>query len=129
MSGSEITTPPTYYGRYLFANSLTYNEWARLTAKDIHTALHHRTGFEGQDVWFYSNHPIRWVRIVGVVVAYDDLENRYILTRMLPLDPRHLKRRRMRLKFSQWMMALATRSTLSRGRPRRPVGNPRKWHR
>lgn len=95
MSGSAITTLPpslppslppplTYYGRYLFAHSPTYSCWARLSSKDVHTALHHRPGFEGQDLWFYLNHPIRWIRIVGLVVAYDELENRYILTRMLP---------------------------------------------
>lgn len=86
MSGSAITTPPlTYYGRYLFAHSPTYSRWARLTARDIHTILHHRAGFEGQNLWFYLNHPICWIRIVGLVVAYDDLENRHIVTRMLPL--------------------------------------------
>ncbi|CUS15295.1 unnamed protein product [Tuber aestivum] len=78
------TTPPaeglSFYPHSLFTHSLTFNEWARLTAKDIHEGLHQRRGFEGQDVWFYSNHPIRWVRVVGIVVAYDDTEKMVNIT-------------------------------------------------
>jgi len=70
----------SFYPRFLFSHSLTYNEWARLTAKDIHEGLQKRRGFEGQDVWFYSNHPIRWVRVVGVVVAYDEMEKMVSIT-------------------------------------------------
>ncbi|RPB02502.1 hypothetical protein L873DRAFT_1588772, partial [Choiromyces venosus 120613-1] len=77
-------TPPaeslSFYPRFLFSHSPTYNQWARLTAKDIHEGLHQRRGFEGQDVWFYTNHPIRWVRIVGIVVAYDDMEKMVCIT-------------------------------------------------
>ncbi|KAG0640361.1 hypothetical protein HOY80DRAFT_871905, partial [Tuber brumale] len=80
-----MTAPPlaerlSFYPRVLFHHSLTYNEWARLTVKDIHERLHQRRGFEGQDVWFYSNHPIRWVRVVGIVVAYDDMEKMVNIT-------------------------------------------------
>ncbi|PWW72026.1 hypothetical protein C7212DRAFT_233400 [Tuber magnatum] len=78
------TTPPSeslsFYPRSLFTHSLTFNEWARLTAKDIHEGLRRRRGFEGQDIWFYSNHPIRWVRVVGIVVAYDDTEKMVNIT-------------------------------------------------
>lgn len=31
----------------------------------------------GQNIYFYLNHPIRFVRVVGVVVAIDDITSRY----------------------------------------------------
>ena len=31
----------------------------------------------GQNIYFYLNHPIRFVRIVGVVVAIDDINLKY----------------------------------------------------
>ena len=37
-------------------------------------------GSRGKMFWFYSNHPIRWVRVVGVVVAYDDMEKMVSIT-------------------------------------------------
>ncbi|KAF3006813.1 hypothetical protein E8E13_010498 [Curvularia kusanoi] len=33
--------------------------------------------FEGQSIYFYLNHPIRFIRVVGVVVAIDDINARY----------------------------------------------------
>lgn len=36
-------------------------------------------GFAGQPLFFYLNHPIRWVRIVGVVVSIDDYERVWIV--------------------------------------------------
>ena len=32
----------------------------------------------GQNILFYLNHPIKWVRLVGVVVAFDPLPNRFV---------------------------------------------------
>jgi Telomere regulation protein Stn1 len=34
----------------------------------------------GQDLYFHRNHPIKWVRVAGVVVAIDDFHNRRIYT-------------------------------------------------
>ncbi|KAJ4381698.1 hypothetical protein N0V86_003062 [Didymella sp. IMI 355093] len=32
---------------------------------------------QGQSIYFYLNHPIRYVRVVGVVVAIDDITSKY----------------------------------------------------
>ena len=32
----------------------------------------------GQNTFFHSNHPIKWVRLVGVIIAYDLLPSRFI---------------------------------------------------
>ncbi|KAI2621958.1 hypothetical protein GGS26DRAFT_256299 [Hypomontagnella submonticulosa] len=63
--------PLVYYPAYCFHLSPTINKWCPLRATDIH-GLECRPGFEGDNVFFSSNHPIRWVRIVGVVVAIDE---------------------------------------------------------
>ncbi|OTA59567.1 hypothetical protein K449DRAFT_384902 [Hypoxylon sp. EC38] len=63
--------PLEYYPAYCFHLSPTINKWCPLRATDVH-GLESRPGFEGDDVFFSLNHPIRWVRIVGVVVAIDE---------------------------------------------------------
>ena len=35
---------------------------------------------EGQDLFFHTNHPIKWVRIAGVVVAVDEYAQRRVYT-------------------------------------------------
>ncbi|KAH9884082.1 hypothetical protein F4778DRAFT_575172 [Xylariomycetidae sp. FL2044] len=67
------------YPSYCFHLSPTINRWCPLRAIDIH-GLTTRPGFEGQDVYFALNHPMRWVRIVGVVVAIDEYHGRRIYT-------------------------------------------------
>ena len=90
-----------FFPAYCFHLSPTYNTWAHLTASDIH-ALGERPGFEGsvaishayhygdrplhtnhhplsgQNLYFHLNHPIRWIRLIGVVVAFDVLPSRFI---------------------------------------------------
>ncbi|KAL8730297.1 MAG: hypothetical protein Q9166_004180 [cf. Caloplaca sp. 2 TL-2023] len=34
----------------------------------------------GQNIYFYVNHPIRWIRLVGVIVAFDVYPNRITMT-------------------------------------------------
>ncbi|KAI0113186.1 hypothetical protein F4814DRAFT_420855 [Daldinia grandis] len=60
-----------FYPAYCFHLSPTINKWCPLRAADIH-GLEGRPGFEGDNVFFSLNHPIRWVRIVGVVVGIDE---------------------------------------------------------
>ena len=87
--------PPSipFYPAYCFSASPTFSTWAKFTAADVHT-LTTREGFEGSDshllyprtshlahirssplaaqkIYFYLNHPIKWVRLVGVIVAFD----------------------------------------------------------
>ncbi|KAL8694386.1 MAG: hypothetical protein Q9218_000952 [Villophora microphyllina] len=68
-----------FYPSYCFKYSKTYNTWARLTASNVHT-LEARNGYEGQNLYFHLNHPIRWVRLAGVIVAFDDYSNRIVMT-------------------------------------------------
>jgi hypothetical protein len=37
-------------------------------------------GHPGQDVYFHLNHPIKWVRVSGVVVAVDEREKKHFYT-------------------------------------------------
>ncbi|KAI1369965.1 hypothetical protein F5Y08DRAFT_6177 [Xylaria arbuscula] len=62
--------PLVYYPQYCFHLSPTINAWCPLRATDI-AGLRSQPGFEDINVFFYLNHPIQWVRIVGVVVAID----------------------------------------------------------
>ncbi|KAL8710321.1 MAG: hypothetical protein Q9220_005091 [cf. Caloplaca sp. 1 TL-2023] len=71
--------PLVFYPSYCFALSPTFNTWVRLTAADVH-GLVARTGFEGQNIYFHLNHPIRWIRLVGLVVAFDVYPNRITMT-------------------------------------------------
>ncbi|CAF9912421.1 hypothetical protein IMSHALPRED_000311 [Imshaugia aleurites] len=74
---NPLPAPLKFYPAYCFPLSPTHNTWARLTAADIH-ALRERTGFEGQSLFFHLNHPIKWVRLVGVIVALDLFPTRWI---------------------------------------------------
>ena len=69
---------PTLYPAYCFPLSSIHNAWAKLTAADLHS-LQERPGFEGQNLYFYLNHPIKWVRLVGVIVAFDSYPSRWIM--------------------------------------------------
>ncbi|KAL9605886.1 MAG: hypothetical protein Q9179_000950 [Wetmoreana sp. 5 TL-2023] len=71
--------PLVFYPSYCFKLSKAFNTWARLTASEVHT-LEARNGFEGQNLFFHLNHPIRWVRLVGVIVAFDAYPNRIVMT-------------------------------------------------
>ncbi|KAK4454003.1 hypothetical protein QBC34DRAFT_175328 [Podospora aff. communis PSN243] len=59
------------YPQYCFHLSPTIAKWCHLRCADI-VALTTHPGFEGQDLYFHKNHPIKWVRIAGMVVAVDD---------------------------------------------------------
>lgn len=67
-----MTTRPsdafqTYPAKY-FSAAPTYFTWNALTAHDIHHTLQTRPGFEGQNLYFVLNHPIKFVRAVGLIV-------------------------------------------------------------
>ncbi|KAK4180261.1 hypothetical protein QBC36DRAFT_36902 [Triangularia setosa] len=75
------SAPPelVFYPRYCFHLSPTIGRWCHLRAADI-AALTFNPGFEGQDIYFYLNHPIKWARIAGVVVAIQEFAHRIIYT-------------------------------------------------
>ncbi|KAI0625889.1 OB-fold nucleic acid binding domain [Pyrenophora tritici-repentis] len=76
MSMQPPTRPYRLYPAYCFRASPTFNIWAKITAADVQ-ALQTEKGFEGQRIYFHLNHPIRYVRVVGVIVAIDDINLRY----------------------------------------------------
>lgn len=82
------TLEAVFYPRYCFHLAPTANAWCFLRTKDLFT-LEQRDGFEGrrarshmsfgtnynptgEGLYFHRNLPIKWVRIVGVVVAIDE---------------------------------------------------------
>ncbi|KAI5251927.1 hypothetical protein E4T42_03838 [Aureobasidium subglaciale] len=73
---------PVHNAKYFFA-SPTYNKWVKLTAADVH-ALRKVKGFEGQNVYFHHNHPIRFVYLVAPIVAIQEIPNTKFL--LLTLD-------------------------------------------
>ncbi len=55
------------YPKRYFDASPTWFQWNKLTASDLQL-LKEEPGFEGQHIYFHLNHPIRYVRLVGLVV-------------------------------------------------------------
>ncbi|CAO2655715.1 Nn.00g045180.m01.CDS01 [Neocucurbitaria sp. VM-36] len=74
------THPPArshrLYPAYCFRASPTFDIWVKLTAADVQ-ALRSEPDFQGQHIYFHLNHPIRYVRLVGVIVAIDDINTKY----------------------------------------------------
>ncbi|PKX99122.1 OB-fold domain-containing protein [Aspergillus novofumigatus IBT 16806] len=69
----------TFYPAFCFRASPTHFTWVKMAAADVHR-LKRRPGFEGQNIFFYLNHPIRFVSLVGIIVARTDVFKRTILT-------------------------------------------------
>ncbi|KAI0190315.1 hypothetical protein F4808DRAFT_453886 [Astrocystis sublimbata] len=69
----------TYYPQYCFHLSPTATEWCPLRAIDI-ARLGCQPGFQEHGIFFYLNHPIKWVRITGLVVAVDEYYGRRVYT-------------------------------------------------
>ncbi|POS76350.1 hypothetical protein DHEL01_v205264 [Diaporthe helianthi] len=67
------------YPQYCFHLSPTINRFCPLRSSDIDSLTTH-PAFEGQDVFFRRNLPLRWVRIAGMVVAVDEFPHRRIYT-------------------------------------------------
>jgi hypothetical protein len=70
----------TLHAARYFSASPTWNRWNKLTALDIYTQLREEPNFQGQNVWFWLNHPIQFVRVVGYVAQFDMVAGgKYIL--------------------------------------------------
>ncbi|KAF2787101.1 hypothetical protein K505DRAFT_317273 [Melanomma pulvis-pyrius CBS 109.77] len=76
MSTHHSASSYRIYPAYCFRASPTYNAWVKLTAADVQ-ALRSEPDFQSQHIYFHLNHPIRYVRLVGVVVAIDDINSKY----------------------------------------------------
>ncbi|KAK6207103.1 hypothetical protein LQW54_007532 [Pestalotiopsis sp. IQ-011] len=79
---TSVPTSPDYeeYPQYCYHLSPTITKWCPLQASDI-VQLKWHPKFAGQDdTFFHLNHPIRWVRIVGLIVAIDSFYGRRVYT-------------------------------------------------
>jgi hypothetical protein len=96
-SGQPIPANPElhFYPAYCNKASPTYFTWVKLTASDIHHSLRSRPGFVNHNnnisyqrpqsttptsLLFYLNHPVQFVCIVGIVVAFDDHDRFWVFT-------------------------------------------------
>ncbi|KAJ5984181.1 hypothetical protein N7481_006280 [Penicillium waksmanii] len=70
---------PTFYPAFCFKASPTHFAWVKMALADVHK-LHRPEGFKGQSLFFYKNHPITFISVVGVIVARIEITRRTILT-------------------------------------------------
>ncbi|KAH8811973.1 hypothetical protein F5884DRAFT_297214 [Xylogone sp. PMI_703] len=63
---------PTIYPEYCHQLSPTIGRWCPLRAIDVHALQSVGCYVDGKELYHYRNHPIKWVRLTGVVVAIDD---------------------------------------------------------
>ncbi|KAE8335653.1 hypothetical protein BDV24DRAFT_5482 [Aspergillus arachidicola] len=68
-----------FYPAFCFRASPTHFAWVKMGAVDVHL-LKRRAGFEDQSTFFYLNHPIRFVSLVGIIVARSEYPTLTILT-------------------------------------------------
>ncbi|KAK3072357.1 hypothetical protein LTR53_006970 [Teratosphaeriaceae sp. CCFEE 6253] len=80
MTSDSATLPATLYPKRYWSASTTWQAWNKLTAFSIHHSLRTEPGFEGQHVYFFGNHPIQYVRVVGVVVGIEQYGRFTVLT-------------------------------------------------
>lgn len=78
---SKASWQPTghqIYPKRYFNASPTWFTWNPLTATDVH-ALRNEPGFEGQHIYFHHNHPIQFVRLVGLVAEIDLIAGKHVV--------------------------------------------------
>ncbi|KAL5353689.1 hypothetical protein ACLOAV_001729 [Pseudogymnoascus australis] len=74
-----MTTSPALYPSHCHGLSPTLGRWCPLRAVDVY-ALREVAEYEGQGIYFHLNHPIKWVRLTGIIVAMDEFYNRICIT-------------------------------------------------
>ncbi|KAJ5720509.1 uncharacterized protein N7483_008443 [Penicillium malachiteum] len=67
------------YPAFCFKASPTHFTWVKMSVADVHRLQKPRS-FEGQRIYFYKNHPIRFVTIAGLIVSKAEVYRRTILT-------------------------------------------------
>ncbi|CAI7657427.1 unnamed protein product [Penicillium bialowiezense] len=67
-----------FYPAFCFKASPTHFTWVKIGAADVHR-LRKYGSFVGQKVFFYNNHPVRFVSLLGLIVARTDVYGRTIL--------------------------------------------------
>ncbi|KAE8145443.1 hypothetical protein BDV25DRAFT_170535 [Aspergillus avenaceus] len=68
-----------FYPAYCFRASPTHFTWVKMAAVDVHL-LKRKVEFKDQSIFFYLNHPIRFVSVVGIIVARTEYPALTILT-------------------------------------------------
>ncbi|KAE8165906.1 hypothetical protein BDV40DRAFT_39978 [Aspergillus tamarii] len=68
-----------FYPAFCFRASPTHFAWVKMGAVDVHL-LKRRAGFEDQSTFFYMNHPIRFVSLIGIIVTRTECPTLTILT-------------------------------------------------
>ncbi|KAL5113294.1 hypothetical protein ACEQ8H_008828 [Pleosporales sp. CAS-2024a] len=109
---SRQTSAPcwTLYPAYCFRASATYDAWVKLTAADVH-ALRREQDYPEQHLYFHLNHPIRYVRLVGVVVAIDDINAKYTVVTIDDGSGANMELKIVRITRSNRDATLASSST------------------
>lgn len=74
-----MTSEPRIYPSHCHVLSKTLNEWVPIRIADL-LALKEVEGFEGQGIYFYQNHPIKWFKLTGAIVAINHFANRVCYT-------------------------------------------------
>ncbi|KAE9370315.1 hypothetical protein N431DRAFT_411518 [Stipitochalara longipes BDJ] len=70
----------TIYPDYCHTLSPTIGKWVPLRATDIHALEKVGMFCDERPLFHYRNHPIKWVRVTGVVVAVDEYEGKNMYT-------------------------------------------------
>ncbi|KAH6680303.1 hypothetical protein B0J14DRAFT_262465 [Halenospora varia] len=69
---------PHIYPEYCHELSPTIKRWCPLLAKDIHSLDWRGVYNNGRPLYHFGNHPVKWVRLTGVVVAVDEFTERRV---------------------------------------------------
>ncbi|PWY89546.1 hypothetical protein BO94DRAFT_534318 [Aspergillus sclerotioniger CBS 115572] len=68
-----------FYPAFCFKASPTHFTWVKMAAVDV-LRLKRRAEFQDQSTYFYNNHPIRFISLIGLIIARHELPTRSILT-------------------------------------------------
>lgn len=79
MPNTALPTLTFYEPKYYQKLSPTFHDWVRLNAADVHALEEWPDRCPAQDVYFYLNHPIKWIRLVGVIVDFEAYEKRIVM--------------------------------------------------
>ncbi|TVY51481.1 hypothetical protein LCER1_G006255 [Lachnellula cervina] len=74
------TSNPPIYPDYCHELSPTIKRWCPLRATDIHALDSWEMFNNGRPVYHHGNHPVKWVRLTGVIVAVDEFYGRKVFT-------------------------------------------------
>ncbi|TVY36320.1 Protein stn1, partial [Lachnellula subtilissima] len=74
------TFNPPIYPDYCHDLSPTIKRWCPLRATDIYALDWWEMFNNGRPVYHHGNHPVKWVRVTGVIVAVDEFYGRKVVT-------------------------------------------------